>query len=92
MVRAVIFLLVGILLVTFLRMVMGMIFKSMGEMMRPAGTPTPPGRPPVVPASGELKRDPVCGTFVPSNTTFRKVLKGETYHFCSAACRDKYVA
>jgi YHS domain-containing protein len=39
---------------------------------------------------GELKRDPVCGTFVATSTAFKKTVRGETIHFCSADCRDKY--
>ena len=92
MFRAILYLIIVIFLITFVRMVIGLIVRTMGEMMRseaPA-SPSAPGRPPAVPVSGELKRDPVCGTFVPVSTTYRKTVNGEQYHFCSAACRDKY--
>jgi uncharacterized protein len=39
---------------------------------------------------GELKQDPVCGTFVPATTSVKKSVNGELVHFCSIACRDKY--
>jgi uncharacterized protein len=39
---------------------------------------------------GELKQDPVCGTFVPTNSSIKKTVNGELVHFCSAACRDKF--
>ncbi len=39
---------------------------------------------------GELKQDPVCGTFVPTSTSVKKTINGELVHFCSAACRDKF--
>ena len=39
---------------------------------------------------GELKQDPVCGTFVPTTTSVKKTINGELVHFCSAACRDKF--
>lgn len=87
MLRAILFLVIAIFLITVVRMFMGVIMKGMAEMMNP---PTPGGHPPHVPTSGELKRDPVCGTFVPSDTAYQKTLKGEAYHFCSAECRDKY--
>jgi YHS domain-containing protein len=45
--------------------------------------------PPVHPG-GELKKDPVCGTFVSSEASVTKRVNGETLHFCSLACRDKY--
>ena len=39
---------------------------------------------------GELKQDPVCGTFVPISASVTKTVNGELLHFCSAACRDKF--
>jgi uncharacterized protein len=41
-------------------------------------------------SGGELKRDPVCGTFVPTNTSVKETINGELVHFCSVACRDKF--
>jgi YHS domain-containing protein len=92
MVRSVIYLLLSLVLITFLRMVIGMILRGMKEMMSPNAAPHAGvrGQPPNPPISGELKRDPVCGTFVPANTSFRKSVNGESYCFCSADCRDKY--
>ena len=42
--------------------------------------------------AGELKQDPMCGTFVSANSSFTKTLNGEKLHFCSADCRDRYRA
>ena len=50
----------------------------------------PPRPAPVVYTGGELKKDPVCGTFVSVEVSVTKRVGGETVHFCSAACRDKY--
>ena len=37
--------------------------------------------------------DPVCGMTVdPATARFKAELHGETYYFCSASCRDKFVA
>jgi YHS domain-containing protein len=44
------------------------------------------------PTSTELKKDPVCGTFVAVDAAVTKRVNGETLHFCSPACRDKYRA
>lgn len=42
-------------------------------------------------ATGELVKDPMCGTFVPVDSDIR-VKDGETVHrFCSFECRDKYL-
>jgi YHS domain-containing protein len=53
---------------------------------------TSPGAPPKSPPGtlGELKKDPVCGTFISTQTAFQKVVHGETYYFCSMECRDKF--
>lgn len=45
-----------------------------------------------VPPGGELKRDPVCGTYVATTTGLTHQSKGETHYFCSKECRDKYRA
>lgn len=47
---------------------------------------------PTVSSGGDLKKDPVCGTYVSADTAVRGRINGETVHFCSAACRDKYRA
>ncbi len=53
-----------------------------------------PGRSPqsqaAPPMGGELKQDPVCGTFVPTATSVKQTVNGELVHFCSVACRDKF--
>ena len=91
MIRAILYLVIGIFIITFLRMVIGIIMRGMGEMLRQGSTAqAPPGRPPSAPIGGELKRDPVCGTFVPASTNFRKTVNGQPVHFCSAECRDKF--
>lgn len=43
-----------------------------------------------VPLSTELKKDPVCGTYVSAANGFTKVVKGQTVCFCSRECRDRY--
>lgn len=52
-----------------------------------------PINPPPVPreqSGGELKKDPVCGTFVAVASSIKRNVDGEVIHFCSTACRDKY--
>ncbi len=43
-----------------------------------------------LPHTGELKKDPVCGTFVAAELAVQGKFKGEIVHFCSAKCRDEY--
>jgi uncharacterized protein len=67
---------------------------SVARFFSQAGNP-PARRPPENQAAkgaigGELKQDPVCGTFVPTSTSVKKTINGELVHFCSVACRDKF--
>jgi YHS domain-containing protein len=39
---------------------------------------------------GEMARDPVCGMFVSTEVSHRLKWGGETLHFCSAECLEKY--
>ena len=42
-------------------------------------------------ASGQMVRDPMCGTFVPQDSDIRVREDGKVYCFCSYECRDKYI-
>jgi YHS domain-containing protein len=44
------------------------------------------------PSGGELKRDPVCGTYVAAASSLTGEFQGQTHYFCSKECRDKYRA
>jgi YHS domain-containing protein len=48
--------------------------------------------PPSVPAGGELRKDPVCGTYVSVLAGVQEKVKGEVIYFCSEGCRKKYKA
>jgi len=39
---------------------------------------------------GKMEKDPVCGTYVDVATSVHGVFRGETKHFCSQECMDKY--
>lgn len=43
-------------------------------------------------ASRRLHRDPVCGTHVSEEISFPLREAGAMLHFCSEACREKYVS
>jgi len=43
-----------------------------------------------VPAGGELKKDPVCGTYVSTAASLSRKVGGEMVYFCSADCREKF--
>jgi YHS domain-containing protein len=81
--------LVPILIFTLLRSILRSLFQS----KRTTAVRTPPqSAPPTVFAGGELKKDPVCGTYVSTGASITRKVNGELVHFCSTACRDKYRA
>jgi YHS domain-containing protein len=41
---------------------------------------------------GETARDPVCGMFVSTEVSHRLSRNGETLHFCSRECLERYQA
>jgi YHS domain-containing protein len=51
----------------------------------------PQARPRQSPAS-VLQMDPVCGTYVAVDSSFKKIAGGKVYHFCSAECRNRFAA
>lgn len=72
-----------------LRSVIGSIFSSArGAARRQPAMPPQPG----VVAGGELKKDPVCGTYVSEALSVTRTVNGEVLYFCSPDCRDKYRA
>ena len=52
----------------------------------PKAQNSPPSQTPV----NELKKDPVCGTYVSAGSSVTRTVNGTVVHFCSAECRDKY--
>jgi YHS domain-containing protein len=96
MFRAIFELLLTVVVLWVVRSVMGIVLRGFSQAMKPGapGAAPPNGaRPgPQVPLSGELKKDPVCGTYISAATSIKEKVGGETLHFCSAQCRDKYVA
>jgi YHS domain-containing protein len=38
----------------------------------------------------ELKKDPVCGTYIPEDTPHRLIHKGHPYFFCSETCMKTF--
>jgi YHS domain-containing protein len=92
MFRGLLYLVIGLLLLTFVRAVLGMITKAFAELFNPSSGSEQAGssRAASTPAGGELKKDPVCGTFISTATAFQKAAGGQTYYFCSTACRDKF--
>ena len=92
MFRAIFYLIVFVFLITVVRGVLGVVFRGFADLVNPKRPSHATGARAEMPLSGELKKDPVCGTYVSAATSIRESFKGETLYFCSSQCRDKYVA
>jgi YHS domain-containing protein len=78
-----------LLVFLFLRSILKNLF---GSVRRSSVPPPEPQREPSVVSGGELKKDPVCGTYVSTALAITRKVNGELVHFCSKECRDKYHA
>lgn len=89
MVKVVLYLFLAIILISFIRSVIGVLAKAFSGFVEGGGSPNQraAGEPR---KAGELKRDPVCGTYVSTSSSVKKTVGGEVVHFCSAACCDRY--
>jgi uncharacterized protein len=73
-----------------IRSVVKTVARLFTQTFRPASPPPPDQQPATAEIVGELKQDPVCGTFVPASSSVKRTVNGQLVHFCSAACRDKF--
>lgn len=99
MFRAVLELIITILIAMVARAVLTSLFKSMGSaasgsfQQQNSNSQQPqPQQPKDMPRTGELHKDPVCGTYVSESTAFRRTVSGKTVYYCSDACRQKHAA
>jgi YHS domain-containing protein len=94
MFRAIFYLLLTVFLITVMKSIIGVVLKGVAEAMKPGSTAQDPAPRPgnQIPLSGELKKDPVCGTYIAAASSIKEKVGGQTFHFCSPECRDKYVA
>ncbi len=82
---------IAVLVISMVRAAVGILARALFQsaMRRPPG---PAPRRPPVPSGGELKKDPVCGTYISAATAIQKRVGEQTYYFCSPGCREKFRA
>jgi YHS domain-containing protein len=90
MFRLIFYLLLLVMAISILRSVLAVLGRAFTLFMQGPGRQQQGPRQ-QVPLTGELKRDPVCGTFVAASSSVKHTDGGNTVHFCSAECRDKYL-
>jgi YHS domain-containing protein len=82
--------LLPLLLFLFVRAVINSFVRSRRSAPRRAANPPPPPAPPPAHTGGVLHKDPICGTYVSTDSGVTRTIKGEVVYFCSPECRDKY--
>ena len=87
------YLIVEILLPLLLFLLVRSILKSIFQTGKSVSRREPQSAPqaPTVVAGGELKKDPVCGTYISTSLAVTRTVKGEVVYFCSNECRNKFV-
>jgi YHS domain-containing protein len=95
MIRALIELLFTIAIALVARAVLTSIMKGIGRASSNtfAGTVNnqqPRQAPPEARPTGELHKDPVCGTYVAETASLRRSYGGQTFYYCSEKCREKH--
>jgi len=93
MFRFIFFLIFVVVFFSVLKTILGIVLKGVKDVVN-ANAGAQPRQPSStqIPLTGELKKDPSCGTYISAATSLKETVGGETFHFCSKECRDKYVA
>lgn len=90
MLRNFVRLLVLIIVFAVVRSIVVYVWRILSQAMNPPAPNQDPHKSTEIHSGGELRKDPVCGTFVPVVSSIKKSVDGEVLHFCSPACRDKF--
>jgi YHS domain-containing protein len=93
MFRVILYMILFALLLSVVRGVLSIVAKAFAGLSDTSSVRAGNSNPrPHGPSVGELKKDPVCGTFISTETAFQKSSGGQTYYFCSTQCRDRFKA
>ena len=84
------YLIVDILIPLLFFVLVRSFFRSLFQTRRDVSRQPPSASAPNVVLGGELKKDPVCGTYVSTGASVTRTVDGQVLHFCSKECRDKY--
>lgn len=93
MFRAILELVITILVAFVARAVLGSVVKGFGNAAAAARQAHPQQQQQQqaeAKPTGELHKDPVCGTYVAESTAFQRRASGKTFYYCSDACRSKH--
>jgi hypothetical protein len=90
MVRAILYAVLSLFVIAFVRVAMQIIMKGFGDAIREEN-PAAESRPATgkTATSGELKGCKVCGTYVLASAAKTSADGGETLYYCSEECKRK---
>ena len=66
------------------------LLRSLFAALRPASRPAAHPLQQPAQSGGVLKKDPVCGTYVSTNTAVTRTVNGDLVYFCSPECAEKF--
>jgi YHS domain-containing protein len=90
-IRAILYLIAIVLAISVIRSIVGVLSKGFADLVNPSPSSSGPRtRTPSVPPAENLKKDPVCGTYIAPSTAVVQMVNGENVYFCSKVCRDKF--
>lgn len=94
MLRALVYILVSIFVISILRGMIGIITRGAADLLKPpsGSPPSPSTAQQQAGFTGELMKCGTCGTFSPPRSTLTASKRGQTVYFCSDACKQKYAA
>jgi YHS domain-containing protein len=81
------FIVLPVLLFLLVRAILRSIIEGFRSTLGPRSAARQPSE---VRSGGELKKDPVCGTYVSTAASITRTVNGEIFYFCSQECCDKY--
>ncbi len=84
------FFLIRVILPLLILLFVRALLKSIIAGVRSAAVQSRQPDTPPVSKGGELKKDPVCGTYVSPAASLSRNVGSEVVYFCSKECRDKY--
>jgi len=82
--------LLPLLLFLFLRSILRNLFASFRS--KPVRRAPQNPQPPAARTGGVLHKDPVCGTYVSTDSSVNYTINGQVLYFCSQECCQKYRA
>ncbi len=85
MIRAIIYLLISIFLITIIRLVIGIVMKGLSAYLNPAGNGSSSERAQTAGGrkGGVLRKDSFSGIYIAEDSAIVKVINGETHYFAS---------